>query len=461
MYLPFPESVNVTKTVTASYPATECVPKHSISATASFSMPKSTVSREKMADSVHFERTCSTDGSWQQIKKSGSIKMTPMSVVNEKTTYSVGQVNMPFLRHAIARTGNMLPRINGKCVPCGGVVAWSCKAAIVKGSYVEQGDLSYWKSKYPEAPHYEMSDGILDENELEAKKSEAYAELFQAYNLGEEIAELRETIAGVTKLTSEAVSLILRFRTTIANLLEKDKLIEAGSRWMEFRYGIMPIMFSIQDILNLRTEGLYRTVRKTVSPEVSMPEEVGSEPIYFQDVGMNEIRASITAKGRWATENLKNFDMININPLTTTTAVLPWAMVVRWFFNVQSYIDCRVKSLTSLALESHACVAIREKREYGTYLHITAGYPSTRIFDSGDSGTCGAGFYGVTEFGTYEDLQTQNVLLAWHSVNNYTRYLYQPSDVKLVFNPYISWQRSTDAFVLMMGSMSKLLRRLK
>lgn len=461
MYLPIPEGVNVTQTVTASYPATPCLPGHSVNATASFSIPKSTTSLQKKNDSILYEIDRPTDGSWRKIKESGSVKMTPMSIVNEQATFPLGQVNHPFLRWSIARTGNPNPcKAGGGYIPCGGVVYWSCKAAIVKGSYVEQGDLSYWKSKYPNAPHYVIVDGTLDENDIEAAKSEAYAELFQAFNLGEELAELRETIGGITKLMSEAFSLITQSRSFIASLLKKDKVAEAGSRWMEFRYGIMPIMYSIQDLLGLRTEGVYRVARKRVVPEIQLPEEIGSEPVYFQDVGVIERRASVTAKARWASEELKNFDLININPLTTTTAILPWSMVIRWFFNVQSYLDCRVKSLTSLALEHCACVAVREKKEYGTYLHLTTGYPATRIFDSGDSG-CGPGFYGVTEFGTYTDLRVHNVLLAWYSVNNYRRYLYQPADVKLVYNPYITWQRSADALVLMMGTMSKLFRRIK
>lgn len=460
MYLPIPETTALSQTVSVRGPATECdVAGPTITATASFSMPKSTTPHAKQSNSALYEVVRSTDGSWRAIRDSGSIKMTPMSVVNERTDHFVGQVQSPFIAYKIARAGRTAGKVDGRCVPCKTPIYYDSKAAIVKGSYVEQGDLSYWKSKYPAAPHYGLADDCLDSDRIEKAKSEAYAELFQAYNLGEEIAELRETIAGVQKLVLEAVDLILRFRTSIASLLKKDKVTEAGSRWMEFRYGIMPIMYSVQDLLSYRTEGKYRTVRKTVYPEVEMP-AVPEETLYFQDVGMVETRCSITAKARWATQELKNFDMININPLTTVTAVLPWAMVIRWFFNVQSYLDCRVKSLTSLALETHACVGIRVKKEYGTYLAITRGYTGTKIIDPGDSG-CGLGWYGSVDHGTYSDLRAQSVLLVQHSVNNYTRYLFQPSDVKLVFSPYLSWQRHVDALVLTLGTMSKLLRRLK
>lgn len=153
-------------------------------------------------------------------------------------------------------------------------------------------------------------------------------------------------------------------------------------------------------------------------------------------------------------------DRVNINLLTTFTAVLPWSMVIRWFFNVQSFIDARVKSLTSLALEQHNCVAIREKRNSFTYLCANRGYQNERVFDPGDSG-CGLGYYGVEEFGIFSDFRPQRILLAHHSVDNYTRYLYKPSDVQLVYNPYMTWKRAIDSLILAKGPLSKLLRSLK
>lgn len=461
MYFPIPESVNHTDTKTVSRPELPCggyALSHSFSAT--FSIQKSSVPLLKKDDFVLKEVNRPTGGKWSEIKKSGSIKMTPMSIRNEKTEYLVGQVHNPYIRWAIDCEAHVASLVDGHCVNC--KLAWlDAKAAIVKGSYIEQGDLDYWKSKYPNAAHYMSRVKELDEDKIEAAKSEAIAELYQSYNLGEEVAELRETIVGVAKLLKEGISLILRFRGTADSLLKKGLVEEAGSRWMEFRYGIMPIIYSIQDLLEINSKGKYVTVRKTVRPDFEVSHEVGEVITpYFETVCDYDFRVSITAKARWASQTIKNVDRININPLTTFTAVLPWSMVVRWFFNVQSYLDARVKSLTSLALEQHACVAVREKRDTRTYLHVTTGYESEHVVWAGNSGMCGAGFYGVHDYGTYSDMRPQAVLLSQESVDNYHRYLFQPSDVKLVFNPYINWKRSLDSIVLTMGSLSKLFRSL-
>lgn len=464
MYYPIPESVTHTDTKTVSRPAQDCGGSAiSRNFSATFSIQKSTELRLKKDNFVFSEVIRPIDGKWSDVKDSESIKMTPMSIKNEKIDYFIGQVHNPYIRHKVDLEAHVAVRINGVCQLC--KIAWlDCKAAIVRGSYVEQGDLDYWKAKYPNAAHYVSGIATLDAEKIEAAKSEAYAELYQSYNLGEEIAELKETILGVTKLFKEGISLILAFRKATSNRLKKglkNELKSADSRWMEFRYGIMPIIYSIQDLLEMNSEGKYVTVRKKVKPDFEVsPEEITDPLPYFVTFHEHDLVARVTAKARWGSERIKNMDRVNINLLTTATAVLPWSMVVRWFFNVQSYLDARVKSLTSLALEQHACVAIREKRSSATYLSVTTGYLNERVVHLGNSGLCGAGFYGVHDFGTYTDLRPQRVLLSQHTIDNYNRYLFQPSDVKLVFNPYFNWKRMLDSCILAKGSMSKLLRSL-
>lgn len=459
MYLPIPEATNRTHSVTAYTAETECEPSFTVTATASFSKPQSTVPLTKMSDVDIYEVNRPIDGKWHEIKESGSIKMTPMSIKKEKHTYFVAGLRRPFIDHCFAKTARPARKINGTCVNCISNDNYVIKLAIVEGSYVEQGDLSYWKTKYPHAPHIGVQT-VLDSSKIEAAKAQVYSDLFQQWNLGEELVELRETISGVSKLTKEAVSLILNARKTINGLLERGLKKEAANRWMEFRYGIMPIIYSIQDIVALKgATGLYRTSRSAVYPDEVSSSEAPSGA-YFEDVGSSILKCSVTAKARWASQEMKQLDLININPLTTALEVYPWAMVVRWFFNVSTFINSRIKSLTSLALEHHACVAIREKMEYGTYLNVHEGYHK-HIFDVGDSPTCGKGFWGYYDFGIHSDFTPQRVLLSWISKDNYTRYLYQPSDVKLVFNPHISWQRSVDGVILGWGQLSKLLRRLK
>lgn len=463
MYLPIPKGVSHSVTVKASTPATDCEAASSTTRTATFTLAKSTTGREIQSDFILKSVVRPTDGKWSKIRESGSIKMTPMEIINERTTYHLGEISQPYIQVQGAVNTKHKAKVNGVCTNCRITDKWDVKVAVASGRYVEQGDLSYWKSKYPTAPHYVKGRGLLDNNQLEAAKSSVYAELFQAYNLGEDLAELKETLGSVTKLTKEAVNLILAARKTLNSMfVKKTPLKQVSERWMEFRYGIMPIMYSIRDAATLSGDcGRYRTARATVFSDIEVDEVENKPSVYFHDVGLHEERAMITAKGRWPSEELKRFDLININPLTTATAVLPWSMVVRWFFNVQSYLDVRIKSLTSLALEHTACVAIREKSEYGTYLSAQVGYDQSFIWN-GWSQYCGMNYYGPDRLmGRWTDIYRAEVLLATTTRNNYKRYLFKPSDVKLVYAPHITWQRIFDGLILGQGKLSNLLRRLK
>lgn len=152
-------------------------------------------------------------------------------------------------------------------------------------------------------------------------------------------------------------------------------------------------------------------------------------------------------------------DLVNVNPITTALEVYPWAMVVRWFINVSEYFGSRIKSLTSLSLESCACVATKVTAEYGTYLFLRDGYDITVSWD-GDSG-CGRGWYGYHEWGPFVDKVDNRILLTWHSINNYDRYLYSPQDVELVWSPYFDWRRAIDSMILGERALSKALRSFK
>lgn len=464
MYLPIPEGVNHTHTVTASLPGSACDIAYSQTKSVTFTKPASTIPLTKKSNSALEVIDRPNDGVWSEIKASGSIKMTPMEIKKESTTYEIGRLQVPYIKWgSVAAVTQFRSWDGSKCKSCIDRNLFDAKAPVAKGRYVEQGDLDYWKSKYPSAPHYVVPIDKLDDNQIEAAKSSVYAELFQAYNLGEEIAELRESLSSITSLVKRGVGLTQKFRKKITDRPAGSKdLKDAADRWMEYRYGIMPIIYSIQDILTLKEDtGLYRTARKVVHPKVEVPDLIQDKPdVYFEDTCIQTIKATITAKARWKSERLKMYDLINVNPITTFTAVLPWSMVVRWFFNVQSVLDARIKSLTSLALESHACVAIREKREYRTYLSARIGYVNSAMYWLGDNPRCGSNFH-PTQRWIYTDFERQDILLATSLVNNYKRYLFTPSDVKVVYSPHLTWQRGIDALILGMRPLSKLLRSLK
>lgn len=458
-YLPIPVAVHDVDSRSGSLPADECSPKTKWSGEARFDLPMSTTPRVKKPDFQAFSREVDNSGKFRDVKKSGQVKMTPMRVINETVTYPLGVMTRTYFASKQCGDGHAYSKgPNGRC-GCNGPLSSVIVLAKVSGRYHEQGDLDYWKAKYPDLPYLRRV-GYLDESEIEAAKADAYAELFTGYGLGEELAEMKDSVNMLYSLTNRAFKILTQFRTTVEAFKLTANTRMAANAWMEFRYGIMPIAYSISDVVTLlKDTGRFRTVRKTVRPKFD-DDAPPTSGCYWEELGTSDITCKVTAKAGWLSEELKMFDLIDINIITTGIQVMSWSMVVNWFINIYSFVSARVKSWTSLASTHSACVAIRTRMEYGTYLNYVDQYYH-HCFSNGDSGYCPQpGYYGYTDFGTFSDVVRNRLLLSWRSVNNYHRYLYQPSDVKLVFDPFMDWRRGIDATILGWGVLSKALRRL-
>lgn len=409
--------------------------------------------------SVHKIREVPTDGQWSQIRKSGLIKMTPMRIINRRETNYLASFNLNATNVKLVLRAEPDSLSAGSCVLCANPNGIVYKDAVASVDYDHQGDFNYWRSLYPSAPYLKIGANFSD-SEIEAAKSAAFSELFQAYNLGEELYELRETIALLRSLLLDGAKIISKFKRQF------DKDPAAGQKaladiWMTFRYGIMPIIYSIQDIQDLiKSKGRFRTIRKTVTPEDDRSVSLPTSGCYFYDTGVDSSIIRITAKGAWATELSRISDTVNINPFTTAAAVYPWALVVRWFFNINTWIDAQLKSSTTSALQHVGCVAVKTTYDIKTYFHMEHDSRIISYFD-GTSGSCGNQFYvphGPNEYGR---LVSQTQLVRESTEDSYERYLYSPTDTKLVYNPHITWQRIVDGLIMGSRPVSKLLRSIK
>lgn len=394
-------------------------------------------------------RSASTDGSWSSVKKSGSIKMTPMSVGETSEQNYIGSASRSSYVGVLCPAGKPYGKVNGKCTKCvSRHIDYYSDVAHV--DYIEQGDLVYWKERFPNLPHITLGHDYNWRN-VEAQKAAAYQELFQAYNLGEELVEMRSTVKQIGDLIKSAVKVIRDYKR-LSTL--KDPKAQADA-WLTYRYGIMPIVYSIQDLTKLMSsQGNYRTVRKTVRPKYNSKPPL--PPSCFYDEGTDGTTIRITAKGRWATSEARISDLVNVNPLTTAATVYPWALVVRWFFNVNSALDTWVKSATTSALEYGACVATRTSKQIDTHLRFTDDQ-TIRLFYDGHSGSCGPNWFRAFDE-TYGSVVKQSMLLRSYTENSYRRELFFPSDVQLVWNPVITPSRLIDAISFALGVNNRSLR---
>jgi len=398
-------------------------------------------------------RIAPTDGRWSDIRESGEIKMTPMSVGKSRIQNYVCSTVKDKYEHAVALATciGALPNCKDNQIRHGYDLAHI--------NYIEQGDLTYWRTRFPDAPYFGLT-VEFDEARWERIKAGAYQDLFQAYNLGEELYELRDTLKTLVSLFTRAYKLLSAFKETmrrIDRMTGKAKKVAIAKAWLELRYGIMPIAYSIKDLLNLADDAKseYRTVRRTYTPTVTVNYDYPPSGNYFYEVGTNSVLYRCTVKGRWASSRAKVFDLVNINPLTTAFAVFKYSLVVRWFINLNSVIDSWVKSFTSSAIQYVGVTSVRIKREISVHFHYE--YDSRKSwYFNGYSSTCGD--YRFTPIGPYEagNVSTFEMLLQTIEEDSYERELFLPTDTRFVWDPVLNLERLLDALAMIISRFSRL-----
>lgn len=215
---------------------------------------------------------------------------------------------------------------------------------------VEVDDVNQWvDSLWSVVNALEVDSGLVTE-----ARSEAAAGIL---DLSTAIAEMPETL----KVIFEAVRLILakylECRRKIDILKENkinqvDLVTQISALWMQYRYGIMPNVYTIQDGLTyLETELVqYQSVRKGSESFVLDVPPLGDwscQPV--------DIVHRIFLKNRFAINDLtKSSAFLKTNILTTAWELVPLSFVIDWALNVGDFLSSLMAPTGSI---QEACMA--------------------------------------------------------------------------------------------------------
>ena len=169
------------------------------------------------------------------------------------------------------------------------------------------------------------------------------------YDLLTELAELPETVRWMYDLlgqardaTSAAVNKEIKYKQMFKRkAMTAIQLADAlASVWMQYRYAISPIVYSLQDIE--KTLGQYNRVFKTTRGFDREDEDFDSMMADFTWHGMNIMSYVGNHKHRIFLK--RNYDPvtlldgflknISLNPITTTWELVPLSFVADWFVNI-------------------------------------------------------------------------------------------------------------------------------
>jgi len=309
---------------------------------------------------------------------------------------------------------------------------------------------------------------------LTAVQNEVSKQALTSYDFLTDIAEARE-IPGLVRSVSGDLMIILRTLRghyslsdlrraaywPIKDLLKHPSKVfrKLGDEWMQYRYAIMPLVYSYRDIQKTVNRGIDNTARcsRTIMPKntgVNLPAST-TDYVWKAYTGNIVIRGHIFSHYDW--DVAARVAGLGMNPLVTAWELIPYSFVVDWFVNVGDYIT-RTTS-TNLASARTACFSRREQHNLKTWQH----YHASDIILTVNrlSGTWSAGDLPPVGSVTINRPEESQILQDIET-NSYSRYLFNPRDAQLTINPSLNWRRWIDSAAMannLLRSFIKIFKR--
>lgn len=396
---------------------------------------------------------------WQAIKRSGEISMTPYSrssTVDEYFVVSREFRNVDWRR----KTGTCRAVEQPVCTFDGG-------PEIVKATWTQNDDFHSLSDVFLHSRVYsqwaDLQSQIADA--ISTTQQAAFAEALSTYDILTEIMESKETLRYLSSKVGEVAESLRKFahadepthkraRAMTAKQLfgHADKAFRRyGSRWMEYRYAIMPLLYSVKDIRDVMAnrDAVYKSGRSRVTIDIDMDSKITSDYQTYERVfGKVEIR-SLTKVGYDSGALQRVASQIKFNPFTTAWELVPLSFVVDWLLNIGDAIN----SATALDFSSQrkGCTSVKRS-------HVG----EINLWDSRDLTVHKTLKHDLCGDITVSDTHRMNVdaLLMRRTIESYDRFLYDRPAPKVVFDPFLSWKRVLDAIVLGYQPTKKLLRSL-
>lgn len=399
----------------------------------------------------------SDKSSFKKIKESGLIKMSNYDVGTHVITNSV--IRIPRQSWYFFKGGNYTLTSNNLDFFDRNLHLWDLTA-----DYHMVMDLPRARLLFPASPYYSVGDpstaAELDDL-VEGAKEDVVSKLNSSYDPLTELAELRETLETLHSLVRAAISPIRSYREWLASNHRSGKSVsrETASKWLEYRYAIMPLVYSIHDVVETykRNKLVYHTERSVRNFQKSITSASGTGSQFYETLTQS---SRITAVGkRKPSENstLRLIDDLSINPFKTAWEIIPFSFVVDWFVNVGSFIEAQTGALMNFSSQRGFCYAIKTNYVRDTYFRDY--YDSRRILKTGPwfVNPPKKEVFGEVSRAAGQVYNT-DYLLRSEKFSSYSRRVFLPSDIGLRSDIFLNWKRWVDAFCLTLGKTKRSLR---
>jgi len=258
----------------------------------------------------------------------------------------------------------------------------SCVATQTRNEFDTQAPVAYYLStgqlSKRLSPIALISDAeIASLTSIAATKAWAESASHQASVLTD-IAEMRQTLQMFTRPLN-SIRPLLRAMTTSSKkgVLKKGKDVlgssgaSAQNLWLQYRYGIRPLVSSVQGILKAlaQPKGIHRQTyrgNQTLTKSASSPGSVSGWEVTFNytddRTDQVQVRTGIVMEEAVSLSTSLGVDAGGL--LALPWELVPFSFVADWFINVGSYLQALVPSLTKDPLASWTVVKRKQTRSW-------------------------------------------------------------------------------------------------
>lgn len=318
----------------------------------------------------------------------------------------------------------------------------------------------------------EVNDAVLQ------AQDDASTEALTSYDFLTDLAEGREIPQLVTSVSRDIINIlrILRGRFPLASLRKAafinphdllkhpDKVLrKLGDEWMQYRYGIMPLVYSYRDLMKTMNRGVVESTHRRImiTPYDLNPTLPSPTSRYIWSNYVGDIRVSATVFQHFPLDpsgmSVARSAGIGLNPLVTLWELIPYSFVVDWFVNVGDYILRKTSQAGSRTIM--ACCSLRSSYSKQYWAH----------FPNEDKTITFGHRYSTPWVGSYPPATPSEVikrpeerqLFKEEIVDSYDRWGFSVSDARLYLKPNLNWKRLIDAGVMSLTNLGNLIRFLK
>lgn len=430
-------------------------------------MPQGTTVQYCQEESAE-SRTAPTDGSWSEVIRSGKVKMTAMNAFRTHVTRA--PVYIPKMA-VVSKWPNQ--DSGGKC--CGHAGLKECVALWFNVSHID----------FPSGES--IAKRLADHNDelndlIVTNRQDLYRDLNEGFDLASELGELPETLRWLSSLVQQMVAVTERFPDLIKSRgssgrrvrlpRNRREALKMGSyytgklldRWMEYRYAIMPIVYSIKDVQEVikHADRLVRKGSKSDNVNTTIEEQFDDCQTADGDKVPLIVRyvldTDVVSTGR-ILYNLGSLnrlvDQVSTNPFITAWELLPLSFVIDWFINVSNSIFAATHfDGPSMGISSGYCTSVKQR----SFITARQGGVAHLAFERQ---------YMIDPCPNSGYLHQVNRTVAYpadfvfsQETQSYRRTVWKRPSSSLVFDPSLNWKRILDAIALAHKPVHKRLRQL-